>query len=297
MVFSLKVPGIMTLAIVRHPPEVAAAVDARGVDRALSGRGGLVNRMVAAKLAVFKTPAGAAWPAFGSRGDRDRAHRQDHLDLILSTGEALARIGPEIAALADCVLGVCSVDEIGIAVQRAVGRLFFAGYEADAQSYAAARTLTNWPSAGPLKSWRLRRSGELQRAIDLIMARAQGDTACAHATALAMHNIVESVSVMQRLARAPGSAAQLSPADAVKRALRAPPRIVREARDSIAIGRTRLHPRSLVFIAVDSARKASGDDGLGFFAGHWNQCPAHALVPDLLARIWQAAAAKSGAGS
>jgi hypothetical protein len=49
-------------------------------------------------------------------------------------------------------------------------------------------------------------------------------------------------------------------------------------------------------MSVESARKANPDDGFGFFANHWNRCPAHAFVPRLLARIWEVAAAKPGAG-
>jgi hypothetical protein len=295
---SLRIPGLVTLVVVRTPSEVGAIDDARGIDRLLSGRGGLINRMIASKLAVFRTFEGLAWPAFSARADTVRSRHQDELEARLSGGadSLLERIRPDIAALAACVRDGNAADTIGISVQQAVGKLFFPDYVADADSYDAARTLTKWPSAGPLASWRLRRSGKLQRAIDLVMTRARGDTACAHATALAMHNIVDSVVLMQGLWRKSGTPAQLSAQDAVKQVLRAPPRIIREARDEIAVGGTRVRARSLVMLSVEAARKASPDDGFGFFAGHWNRCPAHAFVPRLLARIWETAAAEPGAG-
>src|SRR5437763_17004880 len=101
MGISLRIPGLVTLAIVRTPSEIAEISDARGVDRLMSGRGGLVNRMIAAKLAVFKTPEGLVWPAFAARADTARSDRQDELESRLS-GDApdlIERIPPEIAAL------------------------------------------------------------------------------------------------------------------------------------------------------------------------------------------------------
>ena len=298
MSISLRIPGLVTLVIVRTPSEIGQINDARGVDRLMSGRGGLVNRMIAGKLAVFKTSAGLAWPAFAARADTARSARQDELESRLSrdTPDLIARIAPEIAALAACVRDGSSADTIGMSVQQAIGRLFFLDYVADADSYDAARTLSKWPSAGPLTSWRLRRSGKLQRAINLVLERARGDTACAHATALAMHNIVDSVVLMQGLARKSGTSAKLSAADAVKQVLRAPPRIIREARDDILVGDTKVRARSLVMMSVETARKASPNDGFGFFADHWNRCPAHAFVPSLLARIWEVAAVGARAG-
>jgi hypothetical protein len=298
MGISLRIPGLVTLLIVRTPSEIGEIDDARGVDRLMSGSGGLLNRMIAGKLAVFKTSDGLVWPAFAARADTARSRHQDSLERMLSgdTAGLIERITSEITALAACVRDGSSTDTIGISVQQAVGRLFLPDYVADADSYDAARTLTKWPSAGPLTSWRLRRSGKLQRAIDLVLARAGGDTACAHATALAMHNIVDSVELMQGLARKPGAFAELSAADVIKQVLRAPPRIIREARDEIEVGNTKVRARSLVLMAVEAARKSSPDDGFGFFANHWNRCPAHAFVPRLLGRIWEVAAAKPGAG-
>src|SRR5262245_33074934 len=176
MALSFRIPGIVTLAAVRVPAEVAAVDDAVGVDRMLSGRGGLVNRAIAGKLSVFRTADGRVWPAFASRGDLARAAQQHDLEAKLSDSEALVRrLTSEIGGVADCIRDGSSSMAIGVAVQRLVGRLFFADYVADEASFAAALTLSKWLSAGPLASRRLRRSGELQRALDLVLARARGD--------------------------------------------------------------------------------------------------------------------------
>ena len=69
MAFTINIPGIIRLVAVKTPDEVLAVNDAGMVARSLSGRGGLVNRSTAAKLAVFRTPDGDIWPAFRDRLD------------------------------------------------------------------------------------------------------------------------------------------------------------------------------------------------------------------------------------
>jgi hypothetical protein len=78
--------------------------------------------------------------------------------------------------------------------------------------------------------------------------------------------------------------------------LRGPDRVIREARDGARVGAIRLRARSLVMLAVEAARRQRPDPGFGFFASAWNRCPAHSLVPALLAEIWQQAKNDPGGG-
>jgi hypothetical protein len=50
----------------------------------------------------------------------------------------------------------------------------------------------------------------------------------------------------------------------------------------------------VVLLEVESARQQSLDPGFAFFAGAWNQCPAHSIVPALLAEVWKAARTNAG---
>lgn len=290
MAISINIPGILRLVFVKAAGEIVALNDARVVKRPLSGVGCLVNRAIAAKLAVFRTPDGDIWPAFRDRLDPLRAEHQRALEAALSdVPTLLQRIAPEISALADYVRTGRAARDPGIVVQQAVGRLFFPDYAANAESYSAAQTLQAWLAAGPLKSYRLKKSGALQAALDRIMGMARGNMACAHATALAMENIVKSVGLMRALARSGSNLEELSPQDAVTRTLRAPDRVIRETREGVRIGGRRLRARSLVLFSVEAARQQSTEAGFGFFAGAWNQCPAHAFVPALLGEVWRVA--------
>jgi hypothetical protein len=293
--FTISIPGIIRLVAVTAPDEVLAVNDASMVGRSLSGRGGLVNRSAAAKLAVFRTLDGDIWPAFRDRLDPLRVAHQTALETALSDiGPLLRRIAPEIAELGGYVRDGAAHRSTGVMVQQAVGRLFFADYAASEDSYDAARTLQTWLSAGPLRAFWIRRSGALQASLDRIMDFSRGDMACAHATAIAMDNIVRSIELMRRLARHGDNLAKIGPQDALAHTLRAPARVVREARDGGRAGPVRLRARSLVLLAVESARRQRPDPGFAFFASAWNRCPAHSIVPALLADVWQAARTDTG---
>jgi hypothetical protein len=292
---TITIPGIIRLVLVKKPDEVVAVNDASMIGRSLSGRGGVMNRSVAATLAVFRAPDGDIWPAFRDQLDPLRAAHQAALEVTLSNvGPLLQRIAPEIAELGSYVRNGVAHRNTGVIVQQAVGRLFFTDYAASEESYDAARTLQTWLSAWPLRAYWIRRSGALQASLNRIMDLSRGDMACAHATALAMENIVKSVELMRRLARHGDNLAKIEPQDALAHSLRAPARVVREARDEVRAGPVRLPARSLVLLAVESARRQHPVPSFAFFASAWNRCPAHSIVPALLAGVWQAARADTG---
>jgi len=291
MAISIRIPGLVSLVMVKKPAEILAVNAAAGVDRPLSGRGGRVNRSIAGKLAPFRAPTGETWPAFCSRLDPLRiAHHNEVAAQLSDIAGKLQRLSGEIGELAAHVRGNATARPVGMVVQQAVGKLFFEDYRASPQSHQAAETLSAWLKAGPLKTLILRRSGKMQAAVDAVLAHARGNTACAHGTGIALHNIVESVELMRKLARS-GQLRQLSPDQAAAQTLRAPERAVREAREDVRAGNVCARERAIILLGVESARKRSSDPGIAFFAGQWNECPAHAFVPALLAEIWKTARA------
>ena len=292
MAISIRIPGLLRLMVVRRPDEVLAVNAATGVDRPLSGRGGLFNRSMAAKLEVFRTANGEIWPAFCSRNDAGRMRRSKEVaEKLTDIPAKLQGIRGEIAELAAYVRGNPTARSAGVIVQQAVGKLFFADYRASEESFDAAQTLSIWLRALPLRTRLLRRSGKVQAAVDEVLRQARQDTACAHGTGLALHNIVKSVELMRKLARSESRLKRLSPAEAVALTLRGPPSVVREARDRVREEKLRARERSIVLMAVETARKRSPDPGIAFFTGQWNECPAHAFVPALLAEVWKTASA------
>ena len=292
MAIRITIPGVIRLAWLRNPDEIVAANDSGVVQRSLSGLGGLVQRSIAAKLAVFRTADGDIWPAFRDRADPLRTKHQKKLEKALSdTRSLLKRVAPETGALASYIRSGSSNRPPEIIVQQMVGRLFFDDYAASEESYDAAHTLQTWVSGGPIKSFLLKCSGELKRALNLIATLARGDTSCAHATAIAMHNIVDAIERMRELAKTKENLKTLSPQDAIASALRAPKQVIRETRDGGQVCGTYLGARTLVILQLETARRQRPDAGIEFFAKGWNQCPAHSIVPALLAEIWKKAKA------
>lgn len=290
----ITIPGIVRLAWLSDPDEVVAANASGVVQRSLSGLGGLVQRSIAAKLAVFQKSDGDIWPAFRDRADRLRSDRQKELENALAkTQGLLKRVAPETSALAAYVRTGSTNRPPEIIVQQMVGRLFFSDYAASEESYDAACALQTWVSGGPIKSYLLKLSGELERSLDLIVTLSRGDTSCAHATAIAMHNLVDTIERMRRLARARDNLQKLSPQEAIASTLRAPNQVVRETRDAGHVCGMHLGARTLVVLRLECARRQKPDAGIEFFAKGWNQCPAHAIVPALLADVWKKA--KAGA--
>ena len=251
-----------------------------------------MQRSIAAKLAVFRTADGDIWPAFRDRADPLRTKRQSELEKALAdTRGLLKRVAPETGALATYIRSGSTNRPPEIIVQQMVGRLFFPDYAASEESYDAARALQTWISGGPIKSYLLKCSGELERALDLIITLARGNTSCAHATAIAMENIVEAIERMRRLAQTSDNLEKLSPQEAIAATLRAPKQVVRETRDGGRVCGTHLGARTLVVLRLETARRQKPEAGIEFFAKGWNQCPAHAIVPALLAEIWKKAKA------
>jgi len=170
MAIRITIPGIMRLVFFRTPKEVLAINDSSMVQRSLSGRGGLFQRTTAEKLAVFRTPDGDTWPAFRDQLDPLRAKHQRELEAALADiPSLLARLTPEIAALATYVCSGRAHRPPEVIVQQMVGRLFFPDYTASEESYDAAHTLQTWLSGGPVKTYLLKHSGALQGALDQIM--------------------------------------------------------------------------------------------------------------------------------
>ena len=292
MAMRITIPCIIRLAWLTDPDEVIAANDSGVVQRSLSGLGGLVQRSIAAKLAVFRTADGDIWPAFRDRADPLRTMSQSELEKALAdTRGLLKRVAPETGALATYIRSGSTNRPPEITVQQMVGRLFVPDYAASEESYDAARALQTWISGGPIKSYLLKCSGELERALDLIITLARGNTSCAHATAIAMENIVEAIERMRRLAQTSDNLEKLSPQEAIAATLRAPKQVVRETRDGGRVCGTHLGARTIVVLRLETARRQKPEAGIEFFAKGWNQCPAHAIVPAVLTEIWKKAKA------
>jgi hypothetical protein len=292
----IRIPLLLDVVVVDDAAEMAWLNGSPDVARVPSPAGGLVHRLLHRRVASTLRVGSDLLPAFTARDDQRRAARQATLESDLSKVDLDREpLRSDVQTLARYVIGQAPGLSLGVAVQQLVGRLFLPGYTASAESYRAAQVIAEWPRANPLKALWWRWSGRLARSRSLIWTKAGNDPACIHATAIAMHNLVTAVERMRGLVRNAANRA-LSPRQAVQASLAAPPAVLRSALRPLRVPflAQPLRTGTLIVFRLEKIHAGARDDALAFLRGEWSQCPAHQLVPWLLAEVWAAGTAVNG---
>jgi len=198
------------------------------------------------------------------------------------------RDGPvQLESLAAWVKGLGDGREVGILLQELVGRAFDPSYEATEESWAAALTMEaaiRIKSPFKLFAWKI--TGRIRRAKNVLAAKVAGDRAAIHGTGVAIHNMVVAMHSMKALYSDIGTRHSLSAEEATHRSLAAPAAVLRQADNAGSVSGCPFRKGTLFVLKLSDAFKRSGDDGVVFQRGSWNQCPAEQWVPSLLAGIW-----------
>ena len=289
MAWHIRLPGIVDVALVSDPDEIRALNDERAIDRNFTARGPLVNRLITARIRRWFQIMGELLPSLARRGDPVRAQRQQELAARLdpSTGGKLWT-DAQIAALSVYVCGGSDADAASIMTQQIVGNLFDPRYCADEATWKAARMIDRFRDGfSPVQIiWQL--TGQLRRARALLVERAQNDRWCMHGTAIGVHGMVNAIERMRELRASP--TAQSLCDDAVLARCLAPPKQVPrtvEARLETPVVDGSLREGAIVLLQLARAgAQVPGAEGV-FMRGHWNGCPAHAFVKELLLSVWR----------
>ncbi len=287
----IRIPFLADIILVDSAHGIRADADHDLLDRGYRPRGPLLNRIIAGRvrkaLRFGKTPL----PSAQMRGNSERARKQedlaDRLDPATTPWNA-----DLIGSIADYVRGG-NGRPVEHLVQELVGRLFKPTYTAGKGTWRAAKTLD-----GAIRSWnpvkrflwlisnaRVRSQNTLGKASD-------NDLAAIHATGIAVHNLVESVRRLKSDWSNPVRRAGLTPEQAALRTMVGPARILRQAAAEGTALAGSLNPGTLVIFEVGRAAAHSLDSDLAVMSRSWSRCPAHALVPALLAEIWRTAQTK-----
>jgi Animal haem peroxidase len=287
-----RIPFLLDLAIVSDEAEMARLNNEPAVRRGLSGTGPWLHRLLAKRIHDTFRVDGRLLPVFEPRDKAERAEAQERAEQSLTRMAAQARPFDRdaVAALANYVAGRNPDTPIGVTVQQIIGRLFDRSYVATRESYEAARVVNAALSACPINVlrvlwWKL--SGRFAASRALIWKRANHDPVIIHSTAIAMHNVVDSLKRM-RVAMRKDGAWQATPAQAASEALVAPSRLLRQCvRETELKGP--LRPGALVLVRLHRIHKGTESNDLALSRHEWSQCPAHAIVPRLLEDVWQEA--------
>jgi hypothetical protein len=289
---ALRIPHLVDLIRSSDPREIALLAGESRLDRDFSRRAPLLNRLVLGRVRRTLQLDGTPLPPVAPRGDPDRLEAQRALAARLASAPPVD--AETLAALGAYVRGEGAGRSVGPLAQQAVGRLFDPGYRGDAAGWKAARRLNT--AARSLLSprvpiWRL--TGTLERSRRLLADRVGGDRAGLHGTAIAVHNLVESLEAMRKLASR-GGLARYSPVEAASLCLSAPASVLRQATAPGTTSAAPFREGTLVLLQLGAARTRTLSDDVAFMSRMWSACPAERWVPAFLAAVWARAAANPG---
>lgn len=286
--FRVRAGKLFDLLLVADPEQIAWLNEHADVSRALDPEASWLHRFVHRRLTVDLGFGGEQLPVFLPRSDKRRAEQQRKLEDDLEETRGLP--GDERDEITQFVDGKKPLLEIGVAVQKWCGKLFFPNYQGSKELYDAAKLLAEWPSTPPLQAWLDRVSGRLDNAKAAVATAANGNVHCIHGTSIGMENVARSVRKLRKLALNPIKKG-LSPDNAVRECLTAPPAVVRGCSATIEAPflESSLTTRTLVVFMVAESFSRSGDLDDAFLAESWSRCPAHEVVPEMLRAVWHAA--------
>jgi hypothetical protein len=284
----IRVGDLIDVVLVTNPEQIHWLNEHPDVTRPLDPTASWLHRIIERRLTSDLGFERGVLPVFLPRTDEARAERQ--AKLVEELEKARGSPGEETREIADFVAGKNETPDIGVAVQQWCGRLFFAHFRSAAEIYEAGRLLATWPSAPPWRTWTARLTGRLSSAKSELSNAAEGDPHCIHGTSIGMENVARTVRQMRKAARSLDKK-KLSPDDALRECLAAPPAVLRGCdREVVCPFLDRpLTRRTIVIFLLAKAYAQSGDIDVAFLSKNWSACPARHVIPEMLRAVWYAA--------
>ena len=292
----IRLPWLVDIVLVSEPAEIRTLDDERRLDRRFRARGPLLSRIITRRIRKWFAIKGEPLPSLAARDDAVRSERQRELAAALDPADGRALwTDAQLARLAAFVRGEISRRDAAVTVQEIVGKLFYADYRADGESWQAAELIDRFRDGFSPEQILWQISGKLRRARDLLVARARQDRWAMHGTAIGVHGIVHALDRMRDL-RGASEAASLDEDAVTGRCLAPPKQVPRtvEAMLSTPLAARRLPPGTLVMLQLGTAGERAPDAETVFMHGHWNACPAQAFVTALVRAVWRGSSKEDG---
>ncbi|WP_299441376.1 hypothetical protein [uncultured Rhodospira sp.] len=290
----IRIPFLIDLIRVNDAATIRAVADEVALDRGFEPPlGPLVNRHVFRRVrGALQAPDGPL-PSLRRRDDTVRQEAQAALTARLEGDPADLLDDETLDKLAARVRGAGG--EAGPLAQQLIGRLFRADYTATAETWDAAWVVqTTAQSNNVVRYWLWLLTGRITRAQKVLSDAVSGDAAGVHATGIAVHNLVDSIERLAALYRDEYLRTTTSTDEVIARALLAPPTTLRQATRHADCLAGSLRPGTLVTFSSREAGTKSLDPRVVFMRDSWSACPAHALVPAMIAAVWTRAVAGQG---
>ena len=289
----ISIPLVIDILLVDEPGLMKTLNDHPLLSRRLVRSRRLVNETIRRKIQNHLKVGDVPLPVFAAREDAARKQRQqdlkERLDGLLN--EVMSIHADDIESLAGFVAGENTDVDVGVVVQRIVGRFFEPDYPATRASYDAARIVDRWPRTNPITALWLRLSGRLRKAKKLIWSLAKDDTHCIHGTSIAMHNVVATLNNMRNAVAKGEHITHSTSEDVIATYLQAPATLARSCTAELRVKglKKALGKGTLVVFQLGKMRASSRRLARAFAQGEWNECPADGVTLKLLELVWDKA--------
>ena len=300
----ISVPGLASLVIVSRAAEIESLIDHPLLDRAFTGEGRLVNRLLVAALSRQIRHRGETLDAFRPRADERRQERQRELlarlDKYATAGvwppapvtelaryvvEGRERRNAEAAlayAIAAPFLGLAPSTQNDDAY-RPVGRHLWRLHR---RSVRARKPLS-------LSGLAFRATGVDRRARAKILDLVNDDAYGLHAVEITLANAREILERMRRGMSEGTPGTPLAARELAWAAVRTAPDVVlrQSPGDATTLPHVaaRIPPRTIVLLRMREALTPDAPSGYEFASGHWSACPARRYVMGLFSTVAQSA--------
>jgi hypothetical protein len=274
----IRIPGLINALMVENIRQVRELERHEHVSTVLSGKGGLMHRLLASRVSRDMFQFERELPAIEG-GDTN--------NLRAAAPDALRVTGSELYKMACYVAGNDRTDDLEVVVQSWVARRFDARYEPSASVRAAARLLGSWHRRNALSAFACVASGRLERAKALLSATVAPELAAAYSPTLLLPYIVMCLERMRKMARDPMVGDRLSPELVVAGCLAAPRFVYRTCVKPIEVSFLP-HPIPADTLLILPARRlrATGDGSSAFGGDDSSRYPALRLIRRLLTEVW-----------
>jgi hypothetical protein len=284
----LKIPGVVDVFKVSDPQEIHALAQDPRVDREFTLRTCPFNWLLLKRSLSVLSVGDRRFPTMIPRDSSQRKKDQQELSDSLNEKIPSLKEGPEeLESLANWVRGVGADADIGILAQQFLGRLFFPGFVATEESWAAAQVFVAAPRSWKMPTilwWWL--SGKVGRAKRLLAGMVDGNLSAMNAIAIAVHNLVKGLRRMRKLYADNGTRSSLTPEAAAQECLFAPLSLYRQATAAGELNGCPFPRKALFIFEIGKASQREGGRPLVFMDQTWSHCPAAQWVPALMEGLW-----------
>ncbi|MEO0766949.1 MAG: hypothetical protein AAFS01_03210 [Pseudomonadota bacterium] len=274
----MKVPGLIDVQRVRDPGVLRSVSEDTRLGRVTPGRGPLLNRFIARMASDLFRAERRVLPSGRAPDDQGRLDMRAALVQRIEAPDLADRCAAAVTEAAAFVRN--GSGDAMRATQAVLGCVVLDSFEPSFRTVKAAEDIGRVLNGGLLRQFLDWLVGGSRNARSVLFKACDGDLNAVHTLGIASQNFAASLKILRALPRE--TAAKV----ALARAMTAPTQVVRQGTAPVETRAGGLENGTLVILQTADVTRRTLDPRDAFLRDAWSGCPAHALVPDLLHRIW-----------